>query len=186
MLDFSRLTKTTKLSETQFYSVKSMTKDAVVLVNDTGGEIQVNKSYAESCLVPSDQVNEEKKTTRTDLATIFLTNPGVVMTVNFNKQVKPEDVKKELVALYPNKGGKITSEAEYSKKVAAILKNVTEGEERTMVGRHSGSQDEFGRVHFVDMDIATDTSKTYDVRQRLVDPRTINWLVLRGVKYVKK
>jgi len=186
MIDFSKVTQKSKLSEVQYYSVEKVSGENLILINDKGGKIQVNKQYTEQCLTSSDQVDEEKKLTRTDLATLFLSNPGVVMTVNYNKQVKTEDVKKEIVSLYPNKGGKLLSEADYTKRVSSILKNVVEGVERIIVGRHSGSQDEFGRVHFIDMEISPDPSKIYDVRQRLVDPRTITWLILKGVKYVKK
>jgi len=66
------------------------------------------------------------------------------------------------------------------------LKTALEGEERTMVGRHYGSQDEFGRIKFIDMDAKLDPAKDYDTRQRLVDPRTLNWLILKGVKYIVK
>ena len=31
-----------------------------------------------------------------------------------------------------------------------------------------------------------DETKETDSRQRLVDPRTINWIILRGVKYEVK
>lgn len=187
MLDFSKLTKTTKLSETQFYSVKNVTKDSVVLINDTGGEVNVNKKYAEECLISSDQVQKEEKLSRTDLANIFLSNPGVILTVNYNKKVDEKEVKKELAALYPNKGGKILSEKEYVAKVNSVLATALQGEERTMVGRHNGIKDDFGRVHFIDMEAdASKSTSSYDARHRLVDPRTINWLILRGTKYIVK
>lgn len=186
MTNFSKLNNKTKLSETQYYSVEKITGDSVQLKNDYGEKIEVNKNYVEKCLVTNDQVEEEKILTKTELAALFLSNPGVVQTVNFNKQVDKKDVKDSIAALYPNKGGKILSEAEYVRKVNDLLKSALEGDERTMVGRHNGSQDEFGRVHFIDMEVERDPSKTYDQRQRLVDPRTINHLILKGVKYKKK
>ena len=91
-----------------------------------------------------------------------------------------------MYALYPNKGGKILSEAEFKKKIASAVSDALVGEERTMVGRHYGSQDEFGRIRFIDMEEKKDDTKDYDTRQRLVDPRTICWLILRGVKYKVK
>lgn len=186
MTTFSKLTTKSKLSETQYYSVEKISGDKVQLKNDYGEDIVVDKGYVEKCLTTSDQVGDTKSVNKTELATIFLTNPGVVMTTNFNKQVDKAEVKKEIVGLYPNKGGKITSEAEFTKRVGDLLKSALDGEERTIVGRHDGSQDEFGRVKFIDMEITKDASKSYDPRQRLVDPRTLNWLILRGVKYVKK
>jgi hypothetical protein len=90
--------------------------------------------------------------------------------------------------LYPNKGGKILSQADFEKAVKKNLADALTGEERTMVGRHYGRTDEFGRIKFIDMEApgGYDEAKDSDSRQRLVDPRTINWAILRGVKYEVK
>jgi hypothetical protein len=121
------------------------------------------------------------------MAALFLSSIGVAMTVNFNTQVKEKDAVEQLVEIYPNKGGKMASEADYKKRVASIISSVITGKERTMVGRHYGSVNEFGRVSFIDMEVEKDTSKPeYDSRTRQVDPRTINWMIIRGVKYKTK
>jgi hypothetical protein len=107
--------------------------------------------------------------------------------VNFNTQIKEKDALDAMAAIYPNKGGKMLSEADYKKKAKEILASVIVGKERTMVGRHYGSVNEFGRVSFIDMEIEKDTTKAdYDSRTRQVDPRTINWMIIRGVKYKTK
>ena len=186
MADFKKLKAGSKLSETQYYNVEKVDNSNVYLKNDLGEGIVVDASYAEKCLVSADQFDTEKVMSKTDIANLFLASTNIVLTVNYNKQVKEEDVKKQLYALYPNKGGKILSEADFKKKIASAISDVLVGEERTMVGRHYGSQDEFGRVRFIDMEETRDTSKDYDTRQRLVDPRTINWLILKGVKYKVK
>ena len=188
MIIFKNLTTTTKLSETQFYTVKNVdnSNGSVEVLNDTGEEITLSKEYVENLLVSSDQVTETKKMSRTDITNLFLTSTNVICTVNFNKKVDEKDVLATLNALYPNKGGKILSEKDYQKKVKESLKSALVGEERTMVGRHYGSQDEFGRIRFIDMDEKRDTAKDYDNRQRLIDPRTINWVILRGIKYEVK
>ena len=186
MADYSKLKQGSKLSETQYYVVDKVGNGQVHLKNDFGENIVVDSTYAEKCLVSADQYNDEKTMSRTDVTNLFLSSTNVVLTVNYNKQVKEDEVKKQLYALYPNKGGKILSESEFKKKIAAALSEALVGEERTMVGRHYGSQDEFGRIRFIDMEETRDASKDYDTRQRLVDPRTINWLILRGVKYKVK
>lgn len=186
MATFSKLKVGAKLSETQFYSVKGINGNRVQLQNDSGDVITVDEKYAEACLVSAEEVQTEKTMSRTDLTNLFLTSTNVALTVNYNKQVDQKEVTKQLHALYPNKGGKILSEADYQKKVNALLTSALAGEERTMVGRHYGNQDEFGRVRFIDMEQTKDPSKDYDTRQRLVDTRTINWLILRGVKYTAK
>lgn len=183
--NFAKLTTKTKLSETQYYSVVKVKGDKVQLQNDFGESIVVDKPYVEKCLVASDEVTETKKMSRTDITNLFLNASNVACTVNYNTKVKEDEVKAALHALYPNKGG-IISEADFKKKVNEVLKSALVGEERTMVGRHYGSQDEFGRIKFIDMEEKKDPAKEYDTRQRLVDPRTINWLILRGVKYEVK
>ncbi len=186
MATFSKLKPSTKLSETQYYTVEKITGNKVQLRNDSGELITVDNRYAEACLVSAEEFSSEKVMSRTDLTNLFLASSNVALTVNYNKQVDEKEVKKSLHNLYPNKGGKILSEADFKQKVNQLLETALEGEERTMVGRHYGSQDEFGRVRFIDMEQTKDASKDYDTRQRLVDTRTINWLILRGVKYSVK
>lgn len=188
MTKFKNLTSKTKLSETQFYSVEVIKGDKVQLKNDFGELIVVDKPYVEKLLVTNDQVESNKTMSRTDVINLFMTSTNVICTVNFNKKIDEKEVKKELVALYPNTGGKIISKADFEKAISKSLKNALTGEERTMVGRHYGHADEFGRIKFIDMEApgGYDEAKGTDSRQRLVDPRTINWIILRGIKYEAK
>lgn len=187
MTKFRDLKVGEKLSETQYYSVVKVVGDKVQLKNDSGEDIVLNKGYVENLLTSSTQFEREETITRTEAAAMFLSSPGVAMTVNFNTQVKEKDAIDQLKAIYPNKGGKMTSESDYTKKVTEIISSVIVGKERTMIGRHYGSQNEFGRVSFIDMEITRDTTKPdYDSRTRQVDPRTINWMIIRGVKYKTK
>lgn len=185
---FKKLKVGTKLSETQYYNVEKIVGDKVQLKNDFGEPIVVDSKYVEKCLTSSEEYTTEKTMSRTDIINLFISSPSVALQVNYNKKVDEKEVQKQLNALYPNKGGKILSQAEYEKAVKAALKDALTGEERTMVGRHYGKIDEFGRIKFIDMeaDGGYDEVKDTDSRQRLVDPRTINWLILRGVKYKAK
>lgn len=186
MATFTKLKPSAKLSETQYYTVEKIAGNKVQLQNDNGEKIIVDNNYVEKCLTSAEEVTTTKTMSRTDITNLFLASSNVALTVNYNKKVDEKEVKKALHSLYPNKGGKILSEANYQKKVNELLSSALQGEERTMVGRHYGSQDEFGRVRFIDMNEVKDPSKDYDTRQRLVDTRTINWLILRGVKYEAK
>jgi hypothetical protein len=181
----------TKVKVGDYYSRLSYGKvlnvgtSELTIENEKGESWDIGKKIFENEFKTHNQFEETVKLTKTELANIFLSNARVILTVNFNKQVKEKDVVDQLVELYPNKG-KIISEADYKKKVKELVGSVVVGEERTMVGRHNGSVDEFGRVHFVDMEATKDSSKEYDTRMRLVDPRTINWLVVDGKKYELK
>jgi hypothetical protein len=188
---FRDLKKGDVLSETQFYTVgdkftqkdeRGKTINLVSLINDTGEAINVDEAYIESCVNSASQFLETRKLSRTEVIQIFLTHPYTAMTVNFNKQVKQADVLKEILDAHTN-----TAPKDVEKAFKATIKKALEGEERTMVGRHSASTDEFGRIHFTDMLAdTTKSSATYDARHRLVDPRTINWLIVKGVKYEVK
>ena|SRR3990167_11301498 len=181
VVDYGLLIADNVLSETQYYQVVKKSGDKVQLVNDSGENIIVDKNYVENCLTSANQFTEEKTVTKTEAANIFLSNPNVAMTVNFNKQVKDTEVVKEIMEAYEGSSVKTMESA-----IKKAVKRALEGEERTMIGRHSSSQDEYGRVHFVDMSVTKDVSKSYDVRQRLVDTRTLNWLVVNGIKYTVK
>lgn len=187
MTKFSNLTVGEKLSETTYYSVAKIGTTKVQLKSDNGEDVILDKAYVESFLTSSSQYSSEKEITRTEAAALFIASPGIVMTVNYNTQVKKEEALKAMEDIYPNKGGKMLSEADYKKKAKEILASVIIGKERTMVGRHYGSVNEFGRMSFIDMEIAKDTTKPeYDSRTRQVDPRTINWMIIKGVKYTVK
>lgn len=132
----------------------------------------------------SDDVVSQEKVTATQMAHIFITNPHVICTVNFNKKVDKKVVKETLYDLYANKGGKVISESTYKRAVNTALDNILNGEERIMVGRHHGEVDEMGRIQFIDMEQHKDESKSYDTRLRKVDPRTINWMIINKIKYI--
>jgi len=174
-IQFNKLKTNSTLSETQYYRVVKIAGDKVQLKNGLSQDIVVDKNYVEDCLTSGDQYEEEVKLSKTDLTKLFLENPNVVFTVSFNKQVKEADVVKEIQAAYESSTPK-----EIEAKIKKAVKRGLSGEERILVGYHNGVQDDFGRVSSVDMNI-TDGSP-----MRLVDPRNLNFLVLKGTKYIVK
>lgn len=174
MTKFSKLKVGGKISETQFYSVEKIVGDQVQLKNENGEDIVVTKEYAESCLTTADQYEKEEKITKTEAATLLTANANVALTVNFNKQVDPKDVEKEIMDAYKN-----STPAQIETAVKKAVKSAISGVERTMVGYHFGSINEFGRINFIDMEANGN-------RTRQVDPRTINFLIIKGVKYITK
>ena len=180
-MKFNKLKKDDICSETQFYTVSKIVGDKVQLRNDSGTDIVVDNKYAEACLNSADQFTSEEKITMTEAAAKFIASTGVAITVNFNKQVKEADVVKEIMEAYSSSTPK-----EIESKVKKSIKSALTGIERVMRGRHYGSMNELGRIQFIDMEEPRDSAKDYDPRMRLVDPRTINWFICRGVKYVVK
>ena len=181
MSKFKNLKVKEVLSEQSFYTVEKIQGNKVQLKTDSGEMIVVDEGYVDSFLSSADQFTNTEKISKTELADLVVSNPRTAITVNFNKQVKETDVTKEIAEAYENSTPK-----EFATKMKAAVKKGLSGEERTMVGRHYGTKDEFGRLHFTDMGIEKDETKTYDTRARLVDPRTLNWAIINDVKYIVK
>lgn len=181
MGEFKNLKVGGVLSETQYYKVEAIKGNKVQLGTESGESIVVEDNYVESFLTSAHDFKEEKKITKTEMTEVFLSHPRVAMTVCFNKQVKEADVVKEIMEAYAS-----TAPKDADKVMKAAVKRGLNGEERVMIGRHHGSTDGFGRVHFVDMEQEKGTKSDFDGRSRLVDPRTLNWLIVNNVKYVIK
>ncbi len=181
MTKFNKLKAGEVLSESQHYTVKRINRDTVVLQPDQGEEIQVNAAYAENMLTSGEQFSKEEKIGKTEIAALLLANPYVALTVNYNKQVKAEDIEKEILVAYEN-----ASPREFKDAVTKAVKHTLNGELRTMSGFHYGKMDELGRLQFIDMKVERDPRKEYDTRQRLVDTRQIHYLILRDTKYTVK
>lgn len=171
------------LSELQFYRVKSFTNGFVILETDAGEEIRVDQAYVDGLLNSASDFKDTIKITRTELTEIFLANSRMAMTVNYNKQVKPDDIAEEIAQVHGNMTLG-TDKVAFKKLIKKALN--LKGEERTMVGRHYATQDVNGRVNFVDMEAVNDSKKDYDTRLRLVDPRTLNYVIVGNIKYQVK
>lgn len=178
------------LSETSFYVVDKINKNDVILIDDNGQKIQISNEYVEKVLTSADYFVSTEKKTMTELAELFISNPRVAMTVCFVKK-STEKTKKAFEA---EKNAKIEEiKSATLDKVSDLLSDLIEnpiskvipGEERVMKGRHYGSIDELGRVQFVDMELEKGTGSS-DARMRQVDPRTIQYLIINGVKYILK
>lgn len=180
------INKNDVLSETQFYIVENVDSVNVNLLNDDNQLITVSRGYADKFLSSASNFSSIEKVSRTEIIEIFTSNARVAMTVSFNKQIKETDIIKKLEEIYPNKGGKILSEKEYVAKIKAIIKPTLHGEERIITGRHYSHVDGFGRISFIDSYIKKDETKDYDTRMRLIDPRTINWIIVNDIKYIVK
>jgi hypothetical protein len=182
MSTFKNLQPGQVLSETSFYKVEKIVGSQAQFKAEDGQSVVLNEGYINSFLISGDNYSKEEAVTRTEMSEILLKNPFRAMTANFNKQVKDTDIIKEIQEAYENATPK-----DFASKMKTAVKNGMAGEERTMKGYHFGSQDDFGRVHFIDMGIDRDFSKTtYDTRQRLLDTRTLNWLIVNDTKYTIK
>jgi hypothetical protein len=184
------LKKGSILSETSFFIVDKVEKDKIIVKDENGNSINISKTYAERVLNGADYFEEEVKLPKTQLADILINNPRVVMTVAFYKQNK-EKTKKAFEAekLAKIKEIQEASLATAPKLLSDLIENpiskVIPGELRVMKGRHYGTIDDLGRVHFIDMEVEK-TDGAHDPRMRQVDPRTIEYIIVFGKKYSLK
>lgn len=112
---------------------------------------------------------------RTELIKVIESNFNTSMTVCFNKKMHPADVKRQVIAIYPNKGGKLLSKKEFTTNVNSLLNKALKGEERCITGTTTGEKDNFGRFYF---------DESGEIR--LVDTRTITSVEVKRVKYTLK
>jgi len=154
-------------SRHSFGSVKSIGMGNAMIENENGDSWQISMELLEKEFSFADQAEEEKTVSRTEAIEALTAHPFMAMTVNFNKQPKAEDVATNL------KGGQgAMSDKDWKKHVEKFM----EGEERTMIGHHFGTFDEHRRLQFI----------SSGEGPRLVDPRTINWLIVDRIKYIVK
>lgn len=163
------------LSESHFYHVEKIVGKEVELKNAAGESIVVDDKYVDSCIISASQFDKEEKITKTDAAALLISSANVAMTVSFNKKVDEKQVIEETVTEVEG-----SSIANIRKAITKAIKKSINGEERIMVGHHSGTTNEFGRLGFTDMEVTTG----HNLRQ--VDPRELNFMVIKGVKYVVK
>lgn len=135
--------------------------------NAQGFEWEIGAEILEREFSFADQFDGEEKVTRTRVIEILTENPHTAMTVAFHKAVDPKAVAEATKA-----GQGAMSDREWAKHVGTLC----EGEAREMIGHHAGTWDEHRRLHFVEMAKGP----------RLVDPRTIDWLIVGRMKFVVK
>lgn len=136
----------------------------IELRNTEGLTWTVDGTILEQEFCFAEQHDGVEEVSRTRAIEIVTENPRTAMTINFNKKADPKVVAKELAA-----GQGALSSKEWNAKVSKLM----DGDERTMVGWHYGSFDEHRRLSFIEEEKGP----------RLVDPRTINWVVVNRVRY---
>ena len=179
------------LSETSFYVVKEVKGDRIIVNDDFGHEITLSEKYVSEICQSADNYTSEEPKSMTELAEIFINSPRTAMTVAFvtkstEKTKKDYELEKSTKIHEIMNASLATTSSLLNDLIENPITKTIPGKERIMKGRHYGSVDDLGRVHFIDMEISRDVTKDYDTRSRQVDPRTIQWLVINRVKYFLK
>lgn len=136
----------------------------IELRNSEGLQWTVDGTILEQEFSFAEQHEGVEDVSRTDAIKAVLENPRTAMTINFNKKADPKVVAKELAA-----GQGSLSAKDWNAKVSSLM----DGEERTMIGWHFGGVDPHGRLNFIEEANGP----------RLIDPRTINYVVVGRKRY---
>jgi len=149
--------------------VTAIRGNSIMLKNTNGLEWSITSDILEKEFSFADQYDTEEKLSRTAVIEILVEAPQTAMTVCFNKKVDHKNVAKVL-----SEGqGELTARA-WNKKV----KETVGGEEAIVVGFHTRNFDEHRRLRFIKLG----GKGGY----RLVDPRTLQWVIVNRTKYVVK
>lgn len=172
---FGQIKKGSRLSETQYYEVIGVEKGSfreggsVRVRNERGFEFTISRNIVEEGIYSADQFQEEVKVTRTEMVAVLEGAGDCIFTVNFHKQLSPKEMADKLNKI---KSKNITQKA---------AKEALLGEERTLVGYLLNTEPKMGRSQVIDLEIDTELH-----RIRQVDHRTLNWIILKNVKYTLK
>jgi len=178
-IDITNLKVGDHLSETQYYKVTELHDGRVALENERGLKITVTHRIVEEGMYSASQFTKTVELSRTALCEVLEGAGDSIFTVNFNKQLKEKEVADQLIAAVSELGADADPKV-LAKKIKAVVKKGVGGELRTLVGYMVQTEAKMGRSQVIDLEAPPKQ------RYRLVDHRTINWLVLKNVKYVVK
>ncbi|MCK6513108.1 hypothetical protein L6R29_24525 [Myxococcota bacterium] len=179
--EFGKLNVGDRLFEVQYYEVVEIDREKreAVLRNERGYELEVTHDVIEEGMYTANQYNSEERLPRTQIVEILENAKDTIFTVNFHKQPKEKEVLEEALAVIRAEG---TGDPKvFEKHLGEAIKRGIHGEERTLVGYLIQTEPKMGRSQVIDLEAPTAAQ-----RIRLIDHRTINWIVIKNVKYIVK
>ena len=168
------------LAEIQYYQVVKVNPKTIKVVSDKGVESNIDKDLVLD-MYSASQYQIEKYITRTEVNNILANIGQQIFTVNFNKQVKQDDIKNKLLTAIKDEEGNPLTYEQIEKNLKIISKELNKGEERTLIGYLLEINNEMGRSSAIDLEIERGQN-----RLRQIDHRTINYLIFKNTKYLVK
>lgn len=163
------------LSETQYYTVTSNDAGGVGVRNERGFEFNIAPKIVEEGSYSAHQYTDEKVISRSEVVDLLRHAGDTVFEVCFKKQIEAKELKE------------IINDPNVTVKSQKAAKELVLGEERVLRGYLAPyGREEFGRFQVIDLEQAGDPEADFDPRKRLVDQKTIQYLILRNVKYTVK
>lgn len=174
--DASQLKQGDYISRRQYLRVTGLSDGRVSVRTDSGFEFNATEAIASETMLTCDQFSREEKVSATELVEKLIHSNGDIFTVNFHKQANEKTVVSTLQSA-------TVEELSDARSRKALAKRLKVGEERTLIGYLLETEPMLGRSKVIDLEQAFAGEGW---AQRLVDHRTINWIILRNVKYVRK
>jgi hypothetical protein len=178
-LDASRLHVGEFLSDVQYYKVVKVSPRTVTVSNERGFESKIDRTIIEEGMYSAGQYNLKQTLNRSQACELLENAGSAVFTVNFRKQVREKELREQILEAIATPDGELLGRSELQKRIKQVSKTALEGEERTLIGYLVDSEPRMGRSTVIDLNIPPDRD-----RLRLVDHRTLNWLIIRNVKYI--
>ena len=174
---FDKIKAGDKLSMTYYLNVirKYPERNSIEVEDQNGMVFQVQgKELIEETINSASQWTESKTVSRTEAIEILESAGDTVFSVNFNKLPDEKSVQEIL-------GGYAILDFANEKAMKRLSKEILKGQERTLVGYLVNTEAKMGRSTVVDLEIP---KGQHNLRQ--VDHRTLNWIILKNVKYTVK
>ena len=141
--------------------------------NQHGYSYQIHKEIAENEGFSASQFVAEKRVTRTELCELLENAGDAAFTINFLKKPTDERAKQLLETLRPE-------DLVNPDVLRQLSKGMVKGEESTIVGYLRNREPKMGRSTVIDLNAPRFNNI------RLVDHRTINWMIFKNTKYIAK
>jgi hypothetical protein len=165
-----------KLKEKDIFSCISYLKvekiegDRITVKNQLGGCWFISKDILEREMWSADHYAKEIKCTMTDLSEILEQCSDTIFAVQFKKKVDQKSLEGKLAGIK-------FSDLKKSDEIKHIAKEVSEGKTEQITCHLLESENHLGRSLVIDLNAPASNNF------RQVDHRTIEWIVVRNVKY---
>lgn len=169
--NFSEIKVGDYLSETQYYQVTKKTNETISVINERAFEFQISHNIVEEGILSASQFNDERIVIRSELVSILENAKDTVFTVNFHKLPNEKSLLEKLQDVR-------LADLGDSVKLKKLAKSMNLGEERTLIGHLNHTEPKMGRSSVTDLEIPIGHH-----RNRLIDHRTLNWMIINNIKY---
>jgi len=172
-------------SITNYFVIKEVNGQMVILANQNGQEIKSNLETVNKAMQSADDFKSEKIVTQTQFSEIIKENKNVAMSIYYQKTNTSKSKKAFNEELTTWKENVKEAFLKYGLSgldafaVNPVLKYIP-GEMRLIKGYYPGGIGNNGFFPFVDVE------DNYTLKSEAVNPRTIEYVIVNNIKYIKK